>query len=103
MHRKFSKPKFKRYKAEERKQIALERVQILAQIIFGNPSSPHAPRHMKTLSAICRKNKIPFPRAFAGKTCRKCGRYLAVGKTFFVRIKNGKPVRICLCGNVFKP
>jgi len=104
MHkRKFFKSKFKRNRAEERNQISFERVQTLAQIVLGNPAGAHVPRHMKTISALCRKNKIPFPRAFAGRTCKKCGRPKFLGKTFFIRIKKGKPVKICLCGNVFKP
>ncbi|HLE07777.1 MAG TPA: hypothetical protein VI933_04120 [archaeon] len=100
--RKFNRGHFKRHKAEERNQIAFERVQTLSQIILGNPASLHAPRHMKTISAICRKNKVPFPRAFANRTCGKCGRYLAAGKTFFFRIKKGKPMKICICRNILK-
>lgn len=87
--------------ALKRKKIAKERILILFSLIKKDPLSRYAPRYARLIFKISKKYRVPKPKSLIKKHCSACMRYLVLGKTVFIRIKNKKRVKICTCGKSF--
>jgi len=83
---------------KKQKQIARERLEILAEQVIRNPDTELARKWIKLMVKISRRWKVPIPKPLAGRFCYKCYRPWISGKNFTIRIKKKKPVLICACG-----
>lgn len=80
------------------KDIARERIEILAKQVLAEPGSPHVAGWLKLMVKISRLSRIPIPNSIANRFCYNCYRFWIPGKNFTVRVKDKKPVLICACG-----
>ncbi|WP_292461227.1 ribonuclease P protein component 4 [Methanothermococcus sp.] len=92
------------------KNIALERIDILMNLAEEEAKKnrmDRAKRYAELSKKISMKMRMPFPKKWKRRICKKCGAFLIFGKNARVRIKSNKyPPHIiitCLdCGNAIK-
>ncbi|MEM5814306.1 MAG: hypothetical protein QXD77_00625 [Candidatus Aenigmatarchaeota archaeon] len=87
-----------RIQIQKQKDIARERIDILAKQVLDDPDSRFAQGWVKLMVKISRLSRIPLPNSVANRFCYTCYRFWVPGKNFTVRIKGKKPVLICACG-----
>jgi len=87
-----------RIQLQNQREIARERMDILAAQVLANPESRFAGKWVKLLVRISRLSRIPVPNSIMGRFCYECWRFWVPGKNFTVRVKDKKPVLICACG-----
>ena len=87
--------KQKKAQKQETKKIAEERVVILLKQIKQRPA--YSQRYVDIIIRICKKARLAIPAELKDKYCPNCHRFWS---TASVRIKDGKPVKICKCGRI---
>lgn len=88
----------KKIALRKQRQIARERLEILAKQVAASTDIELARKWIKLIVKISRRWKVPVPKSLAGRFCYKCYRLWIPGKTFAVRVKKKKPILICACG-----
>ncbi|AEH07390.1 ribonuclease P protein component 4 [Methanothermococcus okinawensis] len=92
------------------KNIALERIDILMNLAEEEAKQNRmnrARRYVELSRKIAMKIRMPFPKKWKRRICKKCGTFLVFGKNARVRIKsNENPPNVmikCLeCGNIVR-
>jgi ribonuclease P protein subunit RPR2 len=92
------------------KNIALERIDILMSLAEEEAKKnrlDRVKRYVELSRKIAMKMRMPFPKKWKRRICKKCGAFLIFGKNARVRIKSNKcPPHViitCLnCGNAIK-
>ena len=87
-----------RIAVQNQRDIARERIDILAKQVQESPNSRFAGGWLKLMVKISRLSRIPVPNSMLGRFCYECWRFWVPGKNFTVRIKGKRPVLICACG-----
>ena len=91
----------KRISLKKQRQLAEERLEILADHIAKSPDSEFVRKWIKLIVRISRKWKVPVPKSLQDRFCYECYRLWRPGKTFAVRVKKGKSVLICACSKEY--
>jgi len=90
----------------KREDIARERVDILVGKIRADPAGRFTPNYVRLALKLAKKARMGVPKELDRKYCPECYSFFKLGKTYVIRIRRGKPVMVCKCGeerNLFKP
>jgi RNase P subunit RPR2 len=87
-----------RIAVQKQREIARERIEMLAKHVCENPDSRFVQQWIRLIVRIARLSKTEVPKSLAGRFCYDCYRLWVPGRTFTVRVKSKRPVLICACG-----
>lgn len=79
------------------KKIAKERITTLFELASDSfekhPDRSH--RYVKLARAISMKHKVPIPKPFKRRMCKKCLQYLQSGTNSSIRYRKGRVIITC--------
>lgn len=82
------------------KQIALERIDILFEMIKKKEYNLYKKRYIELIFEISMRYRVHIPLIYKRSICKKCKTYLLYGTNSRVRIKNKCKIITCFnCGN----